>query len=140
MAWLPELGCTLANRQSNNRQARSIARVLGDVDELAAAVVSLARIAFRVFVGQHRTLRLEHRARDDVLRGDQFDPIALAAEFELDRASDLRIGVGEGAEKNEFERTDTGAETFIGEPSLRSRLSQEGERRGLSTEGAAAKG
>ena len=27
LAWLPELGWTLAKRQSNNRQARSIARV-----------------------------------------------------------------------------------------------------------------
>ena len=35
---------------------------LGDVDELAAAVVAPARIALGIFVGQHRALRLEHRA------------------------------------------------------------------------------
>ena len=34
---------------------------LGDVDELAAAVVALARIALGVLVGHHRALRLEHR-------------------------------------------------------------------------------
>ena len=54
---------------------------LGDVDELAAAVIALARQAFGIFVGQHRALRFQHRARDDVLRGDQLDLVALAAEF-----------------------------------------------------------
>ena len=49
-------------------------QILGDVDELAAAVVAPARIAFRVFVGQHRALRLEHRARHDIFRGDELDP------------------------------------------------------------------
>ena len=36
--------------------------LLGDVDELAAAIVALARIALGVFVGHHRALRLEHGA------------------------------------------------------------------------------
>ena len=35
---------------------------LGDVDELAAAVVALARIALGVLVGQHRAGRFEHGA------------------------------------------------------------------------------
>ena len=48
-----------------------------DVDELAAAVIALARIALGVFVGQHRALRLEHGAGDDVLGGDQLDLVAL---------------------------------------------------------------
>ncbi len=52
--------------------------VLGDVDELAAAVVALAGIAFGVLVGQHRALRLQHGAGDDVLGGDQLDLVALA--------------------------------------------------------------
>ena len=51
-----------------------------DVDELAAAVIAPAGIAFGVFVGQHRPLRLQHSARDDVFRGDQLDLVALAAE------------------------------------------------------------
>jgi hypothetical protein len=33
---------------------------LDDVDELAAAVIALAWLAFGIFVGQHRALRLEH--------------------------------------------------------------------------------
>ena len=74
--------------------------VLGDVDELAAAVVALPRIAFRVFVGHHRALRFEHGAGHDVLGGDQLDLVALAAEFQLHRAGDLGIRLGEaGAEE-----------------------------------------
>ena len=54
---------------------------LGDIDELAAAVIALARQAFGIFVGQHRALRLEHGAADDVLRRDQLDLVALAAKL-----------------------------------------------------------
>ena len=72
---------------------------LGDIDELAAAVITPARIAFRVFVGQHRPLSLQYGARHDVFRGDEFDLIALAAEFEFDRAGDFRVGCGERRRK-----------------------------------------
>ena len=82
-------------------------QLLRDVDELAAAVIAPARIAFRVFVGQHRALRLEHRARDDILRGDELDLVALAAELELDRPGDFRIGRGEGRGKERI-RADRG--------------------------------
>ena len=68
---------------------------LGDVDELAAAVVALARIALGVFVGHHRALRLEHGARHDVFRGDQLDLVALAAELVGDRIGDLGVRFGE---------------------------------------------
>ena len=37
-------------------------QLLDDVDVLAAAVVALARIAFRVFVGELRALRGQHGA------------------------------------------------------------------------------
>ena len=74
-------------------------QLLGDVDELAAAIVAPARIAFGIFVGHHRALRLEHGARDDVFRGDELDLVALTAKLEFDRAGDLRIGGGERARK-----------------------------------------
>ena len=74
---------------------------LDHIDVLAAAVVALARQAFGIFVGQHRALRLEHGAADDVFRGDQLDFVALAAEFLADRAGDLRVGfVESGGEKS----------------------------------------
>ena len=72
-------------------------QLLGDVDILAAAVVAPAGIALGVLVGQHRALRLEHRARDDVLGGDQLDLVALATEFLLDRAEDLGVALGKRA-------------------------------------------
>ena len=68
---------------------------LGNVDVLATAVIALARQAFGVLVGEHRTLRFEHRAADDVLRRDQFDLVALATKLLADRVKDLRIGLGE---------------------------------------------
>ena len=71
---------------------------LGDVDELAAAVIAFARQAFGIFVGEHRALRLQHGAADDVLRGDQLDLVALAAEFQPDRIGDFGVAVGSGAE------------------------------------------
>ncbi len=95
-AWLPEFGCTLANLQLEQLAGALDRQRLGDVDELAAAVVAPARIALGVFVGHHRALRLEHGARDDVLRGDQLDLVALATELQLDRAGDFRVRVAEG--------------------------------------------
>ena len=75
---------------------------LGDVDELAAAVIALARQAFGIFVGEHRALRFQHGARDDVLRGDQLDLVALAAEFQLDRLGDLRIDLAQRRREQGF--------------------------------------
>ena len=66
-------------------------QLLGHVDELAAAVVALARQAFGVFVGENRALRFQNGARNDVLRGDQLDLVALAAEFLPNNLGDLRI-------------------------------------------------
>ena len=88
--------------------------LLGDVDELAAAIIAPARIALGVFVGHHRALRLEHGARDDVLRGDELDLVALAAESRARsraRSRDRRRRAA--AEKNEFERSGW-AVTFMG--------------------------
>jgi hypothetical protein len=69
---------------------------LHHVDEFTAAVIAGAGIAFGIFVGQHRTLRLQHRAADDVFRRNQLDLMALAAEFAADGGGDIRIGLGEG--------------------------------------------
>ena len=97
LAWAPECGWTLAKPQSNSRLARSIASGLGDVDMLAAAIVALARVALGVLVGQHRALRLEHGAADDVLAGDQLDLVLLAAELGRDGGRHLRIDLGQGS-------------------------------------------
>ena len=60
------------------------------VHVLAAAVVAVARIALGVLVGEHAAGRLEHRAGDDVLRGDQLDLVLLATELATDGAGDQR--------------------------------------------------
>ncbi|MNL54875.1 hypothetical protein D3C87_1782420 [compost metagenome] len=65
---------------------------LGDVHILATAVVTLARIAFGIFVGQHRALRFQHGTRDDVFRSDQLDFVLLASQLVLDGLRQLRIG------------------------------------------------
>jgi hypothetical protein len=70
-------------------------QLLGNVDELAAAVIAALRVALGVLVRQHRALCLEHRAGDDVLGGNELDLVLLAAELELDGASDLGIGIRE---------------------------------------------
>ena len=69
--------------------------LLGDVDKLAAAVIAPAGIALGIFVGEHRALRLEHGARDDVLRGDQLDLVLLAVQLAFEHGIDLGIGLGE---------------------------------------------
>ena len=70
---------------------------LGHVDELAAAVVALARIAFGVLVGHHRAGGFEHGAADEVLRRDELEAAVLAVQLVADGAGDLGIGLGEGA-------------------------------------------
>ena len=95
LAWLPECGWTLANVAPNSCFGALDGEGLGDVDELAAAVVAPAGIALGVLVGQHRALRVQDRAADDVLRGDQLDLVALAAELVRDGAEDRRVAGGE---------------------------------------------
>ncbi len=70
---------------------------LDRVGRRAALIVAPARIALRIFVGEHRALRLEHRPRDDILRRDQLDLVLLPVELGGDRLGDVRIGLGEAA-------------------------------------------
>ncbi len=64
------------------------------VDVFAAAVVALAGIAFRVFVGEHRALRLEHARAGVVFRGDQLDVVFLAFALAGDRLREFWIETG----------------------------------------------
>ncbi len=75
---------------------RAVDRQLLDlIDEFATAVIAPARIAFGVFVGQHRALRFEHGARHDVLGCDELDLILLTPELAADRGRDIGIGLGQ---------------------------------------------
>ena len=97
LACAPECGWTLAKPQPNSFLARSIASVSTASDGAAALVVAAAGIAFGIFVGEHRALRLEHRAADDILRRDQLDLGLLAVELGADRVGDRGIGLAEAA-------------------------------------------
>jgi len=88
LIWLVPDRRTFAVLPYNRRQGRAICdmvtldgEALGDVDELAAAVIALARQALGVFVGENRALRFQNGAGYDVLRGDELDLVALPAEF-----------------------------------------------------------
>ncbi len=68
-------------------------KLLGDVDELAPAVVALARIALGVFVGELRALRRHHGGAGVVLRRDQLDMLFLAQVLAGDRSGKFGVGV-----------------------------------------------
>ena len=65
--------------------------VLDLVDHLAAAVIALARIAFRVFVGADGADGFHHLVADIVFRGDQFQAGGLAFPLPLDQIENLEI-------------------------------------------------
>ena len=70
-------------------------QLLGDVDELAAAVVALARVALGVLVGELAALGLHDGRRGVVLAGDQLDVVFLAAVLVLDGRPELGVDQGE---------------------------------------------
>ena len=71
-------------------------QLLDHVDVLATAVVALARIAFGVLVGEHRTLGFHHRRAGVVLRGDQLDVVFLTLGFLLHGSEEIGVETGEG--------------------------------------------
>ena len=74
--------------------------LLDDVDVFAAAVVAPAWVALGVLVGQHRTLRLHHRERREVLARDHLQGVLLARQLGGDRAVDRGIEIGQRLAEN----------------------------------------
>ena len=66
------------------------------VDLFAAPVVSAARIAFGVLVGQHRPLGLQDGPGHEVLRGDHLQGVPLPGELGLDGSGDLGVDGRDG--------------------------------------------
>ena len=80
---------------------RAIAgQVFHDVDVLAAAVIALARIALRVFIGQVGAHRRKHRVADKVFGRDQLDMLALTGQLIVHRCAQLGIDRLDGFEIN----------------------------------------
>ena len=77
-------------------------QILGDVDELAAAVIALTRQALGIFVGENRALRFQNGAGNDVLRGDQLDLVALPAEFQPNNLRDFGIDLAQRRREQRF--------------------------------------
>src|SRR5438270_4359751 len=65
------------------------------VDHLASAVVALPRQSLGVLVGQGRPGRLEHRLGDEVLAGDQLQPVGLPRRFLPDQLRDFGVHGGQ---------------------------------------------
>ena len=56
-----------------------------------AAVIALAGVPLRVFVGQHTACRQQHRLGNDVFGGNQFDILPLTAQLPLTGGKHFRI-------------------------------------------------
>jgi hypothetical protein len=87
------IGLHIGKRAAEQLTGPFDCQLLGDIDELAPAVIALAGIAFGIFVGHHRALRFQHGAGNDVLGSDELDLIALATELQLHRLEQCRIGI-----------------------------------------------
>ena len=61
------------------------------VDKGASAVIAPAGVAFCIFVGQNRTLRLKDGSGDYVFRSDQFNLLLLARQFPIDGCENFRV-------------------------------------------------
>ncbi len=66
-------------------------QVLHHVGVLAASVIAAARITLRILVGEHRSHGLQHGFADEVLRGDQFQALVLAAGFLVNSSGNLGV-------------------------------------------------
>src|SRR5207248_11515108 len=64
---------------------------LDPVDVLATAIVALAGVAFRVLVGEDRTLGFEHARARIVLGGDELDVLFLAPALAFESLGQLRV-------------------------------------------------
>src|SRR5687768_13608902 len=67
----------------------------GNVDELTAAVVALAWIAFRVLVREYRAGSLEYGTADEIFGRDQLQAVDLPLLLVAHGLRDFRIGVRE---------------------------------------------
>ncbi len=89
----PECGCTLACVGAEELLHAVDGERLGDVDELAAAVVALAGVALGVLVRQARPLRGHDGRAGVVLAGDHLEAELLPLPLALNRGKHLGIGL-----------------------------------------------
>ena len=91
-AWAPEVRLDVDVLGAGEQgEGTFLGEPLGDVDELAAAVVALARQTLRVLVGEPRALGFHHRGGGVVLAGDQLDLVVLAPALTEHRLPEDRV-------------------------------------------------
>src|SRR5699024_745514 len=91
LALAPEWDWTLACSAPNSSLARSIA-----ICSATAPCSPPPRVALGVLLGQHRPLRLEHRARHEVLTGDHLEGALLAGQLAVEDLGDIGVQLGDG--------------------------------------------
>src|SRR5436309_4091647 len=65
--------------------------LFGHIDIFTAAVPAALGVAFGIFIGQDRALRLHDRQAGEIFAGDEFDVLLLALALVLDYISDVGI-------------------------------------------------
>src|SRR5688572_25088934 len=63
------------------------------IDDLAPAVVALPRQSLRVLVRERAAHGFEHGRGDEVLTGDELQPVRLAFDFLFDQSRDVGVRV-----------------------------------------------
>ena len=67
--------------------------VLGDIDNLATAVVAVTGVTLGVLVGQHAAHRFQYLVADEVLARDQFNSFGLTLPLTADDVKNLNVSV-----------------------------------------------
>ena len=62
-----------------------------NINVFKAAIITLARVAFGIFIGHDRALSLLHLGADKIFRGDHFEGIIFPVGFIYNGLCDLRI-------------------------------------------------
>ena len=70
-------------------------KLLDDIHIFATTVPAFTRVTLGIFVGEHRTLRLQNGGADKIFAGDQLDIILLALFFVLNGISDGGIDIAQ---------------------------------------------
>ena len=69
-------------------------QILDDIDVLASPVITLAGVAFGVFIGKNAAVAFEYGFASKVLAGDQFEPRILPLQFGADLLVNIGINFG----------------------------------------------
>src|SRR5256885_13805309 len=87
--------------------------LLGELLFSTTAIPAFARVAFSVFVREHRALRLQDRPTGEVFAGYQFDVLLLPLSLRADRLGDLRVNHSQPKHPRRFDALHLGHATRV---------------------------